>query len=98
LISLSASLARPLLFLSSMMTRLPRAFRSASPWLPLIVAALLLPACLVPLDEESDEPTEVTSQPLDFTDSIVDGGQEDAPSSDGTCNTPECLKLGGARQ
>lgn len=80
-----------------MMTRLPRALRRASLWLPLIVAAIFLPACLVPLDEESDEPTEVTSQPLDSTDSIVDGGQEDAASSDGTCNMPECLKLGGAR-
>ncbi len=83
-----------------MTTCLPRAFRSAFPWLPLLVAALLLPACLVSTEEDSDELTAVTSQPLDSadsTDSTVDGGQEDAPSSDGTCTTPECLKLGGAR-
>ena len=84
-----------------MTTCLSRAFRSAFPWLPLVVAALLLPACLVSTGEDSDEPTAVASQPLDSAgsaDSTVDGGQEDAPTSDGTCNTPECLKLGGAKQ
>ena len=78
-----------------MMTRLPRTFRSAFSWLPLVVAALFLPACLVPLDEESAEPTAVTSQPLD---AAADDDQADATGSDGTCNTPECLKLGGAKQ
>jgi len=75
-----------------MKTCLPRVFRSALPWLPVIVAALLIPACVAPTgDDNEDEPTAVTTEALDST---VDGGQ-DGPNH-GTCNTPECLKLGGA--
>lgn len=75
-----------------MMNCLPRVFRSALPWLPIAVAALLIPACIAPTGDDSDEPTAVTAQPLD---SAVDGGQGDAANPNGTCSTPECLKLGG---
>jgi len=85
-------------YVRGMKTHPSRAFRRALPLL-LVVTTVALSACVASVDAE-DEPTadaESLATEVDAVSCSADGADAGAPSTtpEGTCNTPECKKLGG---